>query len=142
MSAESVALAVTRLQTEEGFRSLPYRDIYGNETVGYGCNLAAGISRKAALALLSAQTQEIDQALQTYTWYSPVDAVRQSVFIDVAVNEGLHGLLRFPRMLAAIPAAIATGDWNTVAVECAVEDPRLDISRYAPLRAILLSGKA
>jgi len=58
------------------------------------------------------------------------------VFLDIAFNGGLHDLLGYPHMLAAA----AKGDWTEAAAQCTEKDPKLDASRYAPLRALLLSG--
>jgi lysozyme len=132
----SVSVALPRLQTEEGFRATVYTDTTGHTTIGYGFNVDAGISKNAALALLAAQLAELDNALQHYLWYTNAGDVRGSVFLDVAFNEGLHGLLHFPSMIHYA----SVGDWVNAATQCAVKDPKLDASRYAPLRALLLSG--
>jgi lysozyme len=132
----AVSVALPRLQTEEGFRSLPYTDTTGHVTIGYGFNVDAGISKNAAAMLLSAQLAELDNSLRQYAWYAGAGDVRGSVFLDIAYNEGLHGLLNFPHMIAAAAAE----DWSGAAEQCAVADPILDVSRYAPLRALLLSG--
>lgn len=132
----AVFLTVTRCKTEEGFRSTAYMDTAGHRTIGYGFNVDAGISQYAAEALLSAQLQELDNNMQKYDWYHDCDSVRQSVFLDMAFNEGLHGLLAYPHMIAAT----AIGDWKTAAFECSVKDANLDASRYAPLRKLLLEG--
>jgi lysozyme len=131
----TVDIALPRLQTEEGFRGAVYRDTEGHQTIGYGFNIDAGISRTAAAALLRAQAQELDSALNAYAWYSGLDAVRQSVCLDIAFNAGLGGLLKFPHMIAALE----NKDWQTAAEECRVTTPGLE-SRYANLAQILLTG--
>ena len=131
----TVDIALPRLQTEEGFRGAVYRDTEGHQTIGYGFNIDAGISRSAAAALLRAQVQELDSALNAYAWYSGLDAVRQSVCLDIAFNAGLGGLLKFPHMIAALE----NKDWQTAAEECRVTTPGLE-SRYANLAQILLTG--
>jgi lysozyme len=132
----AIGVTVPRLQTEEGFRALPYTDTTGHVSIGYGFNVDAGISRTAAAALLSAMLSELDIALQEYPWYVNAGDVRASVFLDIAYNAGLNGLLNFPQMIACAQA----GDWVGAAAQCAVANPNLDASRYAPLRALLLSG--
>jgi lysozyme len=131
----AVDIATARLKTEEGFRGTLYVDTTGHPTIGYGFNVSAGISQYAAGALLTAQVQELDESLQQYSWYS-IDAVRQSVLLDIALNQGILGLLHYPKMLAAIGA----GDWTEAAAQCTVADAQLNETRYAPLRALLLSG--
>lgn len=131
----AVDTALPRLRTEEGFRALPYKDTRGHATIAYGFNVDAGISKYAAEALLTAQLTEIDATLAGYAWYKSANEVRQSVFLDIAYNSGLHGLLGFPHMLAAA----ALGNWATAAAECKVMEPELAV-RYAALAQLLLSG--
>ena len=132
----AIDIACGRLMTEEGFRAVSYKDTAGHTTIGYGFNVDAGISRAAAAALLGAQAKERHDALMLYPWYASLDPVRQSVCLDIAFNEGLEGLLRFPHMIAAL----SRQDWASASAECKVEDPRLDESRYALLRKLLLVG--
>lgn len=131
----AVDLALPRLKTEEGFRAKPYQDTRGFLTIGYGCNLDVGLTEHAAEALLIAQADELHLVLCTYSWYERLDELRQSVCLDIAVNAGLHGLLDFPHMIAAL----AKGDWATAAAECKVTNPEL-AGRYAALAQLLLTG--
>jgi GH24 family phage-related lysozyme (muramidase) len=128
----AIGEASLRLQTEEGFRGLPYKDTRGHTTIAYGFNVDAGISKYAAGALLVAQLTELDATLAGYAWYKNANDVRKSVFLDVAYSSGLHGLLNFPHMLAAA----ASGDWATAASECKVVEPEL-AGRYAALAELL-----
>lgn len=131
----AVDIAVPRLQTEEGFRPMPYQDTNGNTTLGYGFNVGAGITRTAASALLCAQLQDLNTELLKFAWYVALDEVRQSVCIDIAFNAGLSGLLGFPNMIAAL----ARQDWMSASIECHVQDSKL-ASRYAGLSQLLLNG--
>jgi lysozyme len=126
-----------RLKTEEGFRAHIYRDTKGFQTIGYGFNVDAGISPYAAGALLQAQLEELHKTLSGYTWYAQLDPVRQGVCLDIAFNAGLHGLLAFPHMVAAL----SRQDWPSAATECHVEDPEL-AGRYEKLSQTLLTGMA
>ncbi len=142
MSAVSVLLA--RLTTEEGERMRPYDDATGtdvkapkgNLSWGRGFNLMQCGSSGLFDVMESYLVSDIDHRLQAYSWYTGAGDVRGSVFLDIAYNGGLHDLLGYPHMLAAA----AKGDWATAATECTDKDPKLDASRYAPLRALLLSG--
>jgi hypothetical protein len=60
----------------------------------------------------------------------------QSVCQDIAYNGGVHDLLNYPHMIAAL----AHGDLETAAQQCSVANPKLDESRYASLRAIIRSA--
>jgi len=131
----AIDIALPRLQTEEGFRALAYRDTNGLETIGYGFNVQAGISKYAAAALLRAQAEEAHAALLKLPWYAALDPIRQSVCLDIDINEGKGGLLKFPHMIAAL----SRQDWASAATECHVEDPKL-AGRYAALAQLLLVG--
>ncbi|HTV76651.1 MAG TPA: hypothetical protein VMF03_00205 [Steroidobacteraceae bacterium] len=133
----AIDLALERLKVEEGFRPTLYRDSENLQTIGYGLCVDRGISEPVAAAALQAQIQEAHGELIAYSWYLGLDPVRQSVCLDIAINEGVGGLLHFPKMIAAL----AHRDWEGAAGECAVEDPHLE-PRYAHLAKILLSGVA
>jgi len=130
-------IAVTRLQSEEGFRALSYTDTTGHQTIGYGFNVTAGISKNAARALLLAQIQDISAVLSGYAWFQRLDDVRSAVLIDLAFNLGVNGLLHFPKMLAAIAAR----DWVTAHDELMNSDAaKLLPNRYGALATTLLNG--
>lgn len=124
-----------RIKTEEGFRSHIYTDQEGHPTIGYGFNVDAGISQRAAAALLGEQLQELHEMLARYSWYANLDLARQGVCLDIAFNDGLHGLLGFPNMIAAL----SRQDWATAQAQCAVTNPELK-ARYDILGQILLTG--
>lgn len=131
----AVDLALPRLKMAEGYRSHVYRDTQNLDTVGYGCNLSAGLTEFAAGALLLAQVHELELRLESYPWYPNLDPVRQSVLLEIAFNAGISGLLHFPAMLAAI----SRQDWERAAAECTVTNPEL-AKRYAALAKLLLTG--
>lgn len=130
-------LAAARLELEEGFRAQVYRDSVGKMTIGYGFNIEAGISQRAARALLMAQVTERAEVLAPYWWAQGLDDVRMSVLIDVSFNVGIGGLLHFPKMLAAV----GTKNWQTAHDELLDSDAaRMLPKRYGRLAQILLSG--
>lgn len=128
---------LVRLTTEEGFRAFPYTDTTGHLTQGYGCNLSAGWSKGLAANVLQYQLGEIVPQLQNLWWWSGLDPVRASVILDVAVNDGVGGLLAFPKMLAAVGAK----DWPTASGELLDSDAARSLpNRYNPLAQLLLNG--
>jgi len=134
---DATSTAVSRLTVEEGFRGTLYKDTLGNETIGYGFCLSAGISQSAAAALLLAQVQDIYTAVKSAWWWHEDEPVRGSVILDVAFNVGVAGLLHFPKMLAAY----GSKDWPTASAQLLDSDAaRLLPNRYNPLAAILLNG--
>jgi lysozyme len=129
-------IAVPRLELEEGFRAKIYWDA-GIPTVGYGCNLDAGLTKHAAQALLTAQVDELHVNLSELEWYSVLDPVRQSVCIDVAFNVGLNGLLEFKNMIAALEA----GKWKQAQAALLDSAAARELpTRYQALGLLLLNG--
>lgn len=131
----AVNLALPRVKISEGFRAHVYQDSRGLDTIGYGFQLAAGMSEYEAAALLAAMMEERHRLLLKYEWYAGLDEVRQSVCLDIAINAGVAGLLRFPNMIVALQAR----NWAKAAQECAVTNPEL-AGRYAALAQLLLAG--
>jgi len=106
-------LAANRCKVAEGFRSTKYVDTRGFLTIGYGFNVDAGISEYAASCLLDAQVHEAEADVSNFDWYASVDAVRQSVLVELAFNMGIHKLQGFKLMLAAC----ARGDWTDAGLQ-------------------------
>jgi lysozyme len=135
----AVDLAVARLKIEEGYRGLVYKDPVGKLTIGYGCNLDAGITPYAASALLTAQVESIALRFSTIPWFMGLDEVRASVLIDLAFNLGVGGLSDFPKMLLAL----GKQDWTTAHAELLDSDAARQLpTRYGELAQILLTGVA
>jgi len=141
----AIDVLVARLPREEGSRMLPYDDATGKPVIapvgnlswGYGFNLMQCGSVGLFLAMERYLLTDLDTQLQQYPWYQQAGDVRASVFLDIAYNAGLAGLVKgFPKMIAAATA----GDWIEASAQCAVENPSLNASRYAPLRQLLLTG--
>jgi len=150
MTDSTVAMVLARLPREEGDRIHPYDDATaaevrapkGNLSWGRGFNLAA-IGSTALFDLMSSYlVQQRQNDLLKYAWYQQInknEPVRASAFLDIAYNEGLEGLLHFPKMIHAA----TVGDWETASKECDISktNPQVDKQRYAALRFILLYGK-
>ena len=97
----------------------------------------AGITPRAAAALLQAQLEELQDVLLKYRWYVTLDPIRQSVLLDLAFNNGLSGLLHFVDMISAI----GRSDWSSAQSDlldsqAARENPH----RYQILAQLLLTG--
>jgi lysozyme len=134
----AVDYAVPRLKVEEGFRGSKYVDTRGYTTIGYGLNVDAGITEFAAAALLTAQVQELHNALLTYQWYGNLDPVRQSACLDMAFNEGFHEFVNgWPLLIAALTA----GNWPEAQQQCHTATLE-DEGRYEALGQIFLTGEA
>jgi lysozyme len=99
--SDAADLATGRCKVNEGFRGAKYLDSRGCLTIGYGFNVDAGISEYSAAKLLQAQVDEAETDVTEFDWYASLDAVRQSVLIELAFNMGIHRLQGFKLMLAA-----------------------------------------
>jgi len=110
----------TQLQRDEdarhkhGARFLPFRDTAGNWTLGWGRNIGArGISEEEADFLLGNDINDAQHDLaRTFTWYPPLDSVRQCAMVELCFM-GLETLLSFRKALHAM----STGDYATAADE-------------------------
>jgi lysozyme len=137
---------LTRPGGEEGFRAFPYDDATGlrvkapegNVSIGFGYNLDAGMTLADAMYLCSARVSRIKDTISANAWYSGANAARQSVFLDIAFNQGVNGLLKYPHMLSCA----TEGDWAGAAAQCTVSpsEPEGLQDRYRALAAILGSG--
>lgn len=105
---------VETISTEEGFRAKPYEDSRGVLTIGYGTNLAEGITRDEAEFLLENRIERTRQALRDQ--WEPFDDQPgnvQNALTDMAYQLGVTGALGFHKMLAALEA----GQYETAAAE-------------------------
>lgn len=104
-----------QLVRHEGERLRAYVDTVGKLTIGCGRNLEdPGISHDEAQYLLSNDIDVRVRALFTRypTWFPQLDAVRQSVLVNMAFM-GIAKLAGFRKMLAALER----GDYDTAAEE-------------------------
>jgi hypothetical protein len=141
----AVEITEARLDPEEGDDLYPYDDATGlrvrapkgHISWGKGFNLeqcgSVGLFNVMRRYLLEQEQQQ----LISYSWYTTLDPVRQSVCLDIAYNDGVGGLLHFPHMIAAL----SRQDWPSAAAECKVTNPEL-AGRYQKLAQLLLTGIA
>lgn len=102
------------IKHHEGWRSKPYEDTEGILTIGYGFNIAQGITREEGEAILDVKLRKlIANAGIRLSLYDSVDSTRQIILLDMAYNLGFSRLLKFKRMWKAIKIK----DWNKAAEE-------------------------
>lgn len=106
---------VNLIKKHEDLRLLPYTDTTGHLTIGYGCNLTAGITPEQAQALLNLKVVSLERQLMNYDWFFTCNEPRKAVLIDMAFNLGMEGLLGFRIMLDCINR----GDWPGAASQMA-----------------------
>ena len=99
-------LALKLLKVHEGYSQYSYKCKLGVTTVGYGRNLESrGLTEKEAEYLLRNDIEEADNWCQvSLPYYKTLSVARKSVLIDMYVNLGATGLLKFKRMHAALEA--------------------------------------
>jgi len=140
----TVEITYSRLGTEEGRKAFAYDDSTGhrvtcqpagNLSIAVGVNLETGLDDEEIDWLSQHRLQKVARQLSGYSWYASLDEARQSVCLDIAFNQGLHGLLHYPKMIAALTRQ----DWAAAASECSAQDPRLK-GRYDTLANILRTG--
>jgi lysozyme len=103
------------LKLHEGVRLKPYTDTVGKLTLGVGRNLDdRGITLEEADYLLSNDISAAWLSLVSLVeCFSRLDTVRQAVLLDMAVNLGTDGLLKFRKTLAFV----AGGQYPEAATE-------------------------
>lgn len=146
--AVEIFLGRDRIVREEGDKLKPYDDATGlpvvapkgNLSWGWGFNLMACGSEGLFAAMADYLVSQLDAHLSQQAWYASLssDPTRQSVFLDVAYNSGEDLKHNWPRMTGYAEAR----DWPNCAAQCKVKDAKLDASRYAPLRQLILNGES
>lgn len=106
---------IADLEADEGRVLHAYRDHLGYLTIGVGRLIdqrrGGGISHAEADYLLTNDILGRVAVLESvYPWFSTLDPVRQSAFVNLSFNLGVDGLALFRNTLAAA----ARGDWRAV----------------------------
>jgi lysozyme len=113
--------AAEYVENNEGYERYSYKDSEGIETIGIGFNLEEGFTKKECLAVLDLRLATSEAELSNSPIpFQDVGTVRKIVLLDMHYNLGLHRLLGFKKMIAALDR----GDFELAALEM------LD-SRYA-----------
>ncbi len=131
-------IAVSMIKRHEGLRLKVYTDTVGKPTIGWGRNLEdKGITREEASVLLNNDIAETAAWLNTLPWFDALNIARQAVIMDMAFNLGRHGLLGFPKMIAAL----AEQNYLHAASEILDSDAgRMLPTRYGELAEIMRAG--
>lgn len=150
-----IRVLTSRLKLEEGKRPKAYNDktghtvtcktsdpsTTGNLSIAYGTNLENGLD-EFEMSFLRQHRIELAHVVlyDQQPWYTDLcsdDPLKASVYLDVAYNAGISGLLHgFPSCVKYA----SLRDWTNSAAQLKVTNVSLDSSRYEPLRKILLSG--
>lgn len=114
-----MTLAREIIAKEEGWRDQPYYDTEGYPTVGYGFKIGDQgdklpkfvLPRPAGDAWLDALILSIEHAMDSKI--GSLNEDRAAVIVSMCYQMGIHGVLGFNRMWAAIERQ----DWNEAADE-------------------------
>lgn len=101
-----------QLKSDEGIREYAYTDSEGYLTIGVGRLIdrtkGGKLSRDEIEYLLNNDIDRVVYRLgKALPWFADLSDVRQEILINMGINLGVTGLLKFQQMLAAI----ARGDW-------------------------------
>jgi len=102
------------IRQDEGYRSFPYKDSRGIETIGVGRNLqSVGLHDDEIELMLTNDIEDSWLYLSRYDWFAKLDPVRQAALIDMMFNLGPVKFDAFKLMIEAL----SKGDWNAAATE-------------------------
>lgn len=151
MTEHDLQRARALLIKHEGRRARVYDDATGKDlargavlvglpTIGVGRNLLGkGLTPAEQDFLLDNDIAEALGGLTAaFPWFSACTPARQLALVDFAFNEGIAGLHRSPKMLAAL----ASRDYATAAAEL-VDGPwarQVGPTRSGDLQALILRG--
>ncbi len=143
-----IDICTARLLTEEKLVPYAYNDTTGkrvtcrpegNLTIAGGVNLEVGLDSEEVNWLTSHRIAKRDTALREYEWYVALDEVRGSVFLDVAYNVGITGLLHFTTTIHYAQIK----DWPQCAAALMNSKAAKQLpARYEKLKQIILTGAA
>ena len=94
-----------QLRIHEGVRKHVYLCSAGYETIGVGRNIAdsgLGLSDDEIDYLLENDINRCRKELETYSWFSDLDEVRQDALINMCFNLGLSRLANFKNALTSM----------------------------------------
>jgi lysozyme len=94
-----------QLRVHEGVRKHVYLCSAGYETIGVGRNIAdsgLGLSDDEIDYLLENDITRCRKELETYSWFSDLDEVRQDALINMCFNLGLSRLANFKNALSSM----------------------------------------
>lgn len=101
------------LALEEGERRMPYKDIFGNITIGIGRNLSGkGISEDEEALMFANDCAEAERAAEAlFPSFQTLTDNRKAALADMAFNLGQQRLSAFHALIAAV----ADEDWDAAA---------------------------
>lgn len=98
-----IELLKSQLKKHEGFSSKPYLDSVGVLTIGYGTNIAGGITKEEAEFLLENRAKlAIDDARSLFSRFDESPVIVQAVIANMSYQLGKSRLAGFVKFREAI----------------------------------------
>lgn len=125
------------LTRDEGVRLMPYVDSVGKVTIGVGRNLTdKGICASECDFQLTNDVNDVISSLDmAIPYWKNLSEPRQRALANMCFNMGLHRLLGFTNMLAAIRG----GDFTTASTEALNSEWARQVGARAQRIAVLLA---
>jgi lysozyme len=102
------------IERHEGYRTTPYIDSVGVQTIGIGHNLHKPLTRTAIVQILRDDIADAtNECVHEFPWFAELSKTRQWAMIDLCFNLGLKRLLGFRKFLEAM----SLGEYERAAVE-------------------------
>ena len=101
LAGSNLTTSIEWIKKHEGFKSKPYIDA-SHFSVGYGTNLINGLTKQEAEMLLTMRLLNGYASLNQFKWFRKLNTTRQAVLMDMTYNIGIHGVLKFKRMIWAL----------------------------------------
>lgn len=99
---------IGRVKVNEGWRSKPYKDTLGVLTIGFGTNIAQGITREEGeFLLINRLKKSKEDAMDLFGNFDLIREDRQEVLIEMCYQLGKTGVSKFTKFRKAV----ANGDW-------------------------------
>lgn len=114
MEGQVIETLEQMIERHEGYRSTPYIDSLGVQTIGIGHNLHKPLTRAAIMQILRDDLAEaINDCVHAFPWYADLSEPRQRVIVNMCFNLGLPKLQKFTKFLKAMEL----GNYETAANE-------------------------
>lgn len=129
---------IRMLMRHEGFSSKPYKCPAGYWTIGFGRNLeTVGITEGEATHLLITDIENARSSLEKLEWFRPLNEARKAACINLCINLGFSGFLKFRKMIEALSRM----DFEMAALELQDSKYSLQVpNRSLDLQKIIRTG--
>jgi lysozyme len=136
MASKFMEPAKALIKKHEGLRLKPYMDSEGIPTIGYGRNLAVGITKEEAELLFENDFRKAFNHASRFTWFHALSPERKQVIVNMIFNLGPHGFGTFQKMIAALEEH----DYDRAADEMVDSKYATQVGKRAQELAVMMRG--